>query len=154
MDKKIREEFWRAFEKSPVIMVQLEGVGGHAEPMTAQLDADAHHTIWFYTSRGNRIAAGGAATAQFSSKSHDVFASLAGVLMEETDPATIERHWSKPVEAWFPKGSNDPDLIMLRFEIDHSEVWTVDAGIVGMFKLLTGQDVRSSEIGKHAIGVV
>lgn len=154
MDSKIREEFWHAFEKSPVIMIRLDGSSDHAAPMTAQLDKDAHHAIWFYTSRGNRIAAGGRAVAEFSSKGHDVFASLSGTLTEETDPATIDRHWSKPVEAWFPKGRNDPDLVMLRLDIGHSEVWTVDAGIIGTFKLLTGQDVRSSDLGKHAIGVV
>ena len=154
MDKKIREEFWHAFGKSPVVMIRLDGAGGHAEPMTAQLDPDAHHTIWFYTARGNRIATGGAAMAQFSGKGHDVFACLAGTLVEETDQATIDRHWSKAVEAWFPKGRTDPDLIMLRFEIANSEVWTVDPGIIGRFKLLTGQDLRYSELGQHAVGVV
>ena len=51
MNKEIREEFWKSFEKSPFIMIRREDGGGHAEPMTAQLDRDAHHAIWFFTSR-------------------------------------------------------------------------------------------------------
>ena len=154
MDKKLREEFWQSFEKSPFIMIRLEDQGGHAEPMTAQLDKDAHHTIWFYTSRQNRVATGGKAMAQFSGKGHDVFACLSGTLTEETDRARFEKHWSKQVEAWFPGGKSDPQLIMLRYEIDSAEVWTVDPGLIGKFKLLTGQDVDPSEIGEHAVGLV
>ena len=61
MKKELRDEFWTSFEDSPYVMIRLEGIGGHAEPMTAQLDRDARHTIWFFTTRNNRIAAGGAA---------------------------------------------------------------------------------------------
>ncbi len=154
MEKKLREEFWHAFEKSPFVMIRLEDVGGHAEPMTAQLDRDAHHTIWFYTSRGNRIAAGGSAMAQFASKGHDVFACLKGRLVEETDRGRFERHWSNAVESWFPEGRNDPNVMMLRFEIENAEVWTADLGIAGTFKLLTGSTVRPDEMGDHAVGLV
>ena len=154
MDKKLREEFWHSFEKSPFIMLRLENHGGHAEPMTAQLDKDAHHTIWFYTSRQNRVATSGKAMAQFAGKGHDIFACLSGTLVEETDRARFEKHWSKQVEAWFPGGKNDPQLIMLRYEIDSAEVWSVDPSLIGKFKLLTGQDVAPSEIGDHAVGLV
>ncbi|MCW1429775.1 pyridoxamine 5'-phosphate oxidase family protein [Novosphingobium sp. JCM 18896] len=154
MKKELREEFWHAFEKSPFIMLRLEGNGGHAEPMTAQLDKEAIHTIWFFTSKDNRIAAGGRAMAQFSAKGHDVFACLAGNLVEETDQARIDKHWSKEVEAWFPQGRHDPNLKMLRFEIDDAEVWTVELGLFGTFKMLTGQEVKSSEMGQHATGLV
>src|SRR5262245_34249941 len=118
MKKELREEFWQAFEKSPFIMIRLDGAHGHAEPMTAQLDREALHTIWFFASRNNRISAGGRAMGQFSAKGHDLFACLAGTLVEEADKARIDKHWSKEVEAWFPAGRNDPNLLMLRFEID------------------------------------
>lgn len=154
MEKKLRDEFWHAFEKSPFIMIRLENSGDHAEPMTAQLDRDAHHTIWFFTSRDNRIAGGGKAMAQFSGKGHDVFACLSGNLAEETDRARFDKHWSKQVAAWFPKGRDDPNLLMLRFEIASAEVWTADPGLVGTFKLLTGNAIRSDEMGKHEVGLV
>lgn len=154
MKKEIREEFWKSFEDSPFIMIRLEGAGGHAEPMTAQLDRDAHHQIWFFTSRTNRIGAGGQAMAQFSSKGHDVFACLSGTLSEETDRAVFDKHWNKAAEAWFEGGRNDPNLVMLRYDIDNAEVWTADPGIVGKFKMLTGMDVKSDELGKHAVGLV
>jgi general stress protein 26 len=154
MKKELREEFWKSFEDSPYIMIRLDEGGGHAEPMTAQLDRDARQTIWFFASRSNRIAPGGLAMAQFSSKGHDVFACLAGTLVDETDQAIWDKHWNQYVEAWFPGGRNDPNLKMLRFEIDNAEVWTADPGVIGRFKLLAGTRVTSDELGDHAVGLV
>jgi general stress protein 26 len=154
MKKELSEEFWHAFDKSPFIMIRLEGAGGHSEPMTALLDKDALHTIWFFAARHNRIAAGGRAMAQFGAKGHDLFACLAGTLVEETDQARIDKHWSKQVEAWCPQGRHDPNLLMLRFEIDDAEIWTVDPGLLGTFKMLTGSAIRTSEMGEHAVGLV
>jgi general stress protein 26 len=122
--------------------------------MTAQLHRDAHHQIWFYASRQNRIAAGGHAMAQYSSKGHDVFACLSGTLVEEIDDAIIDKHWNRYAETWFPGGRNDPNLMMLRFEIAEAEVWTADPGVIGRFKLLTGSKVSSDELGEHAVGLV
>ena len=154
MDKDIQHEFWKAFDKSAFVMLRLESAGGHAEPMTAQLDRDALHAIWFFTSRGNRIATGGKAMAQFSSKGHDVFASLLGNLVEETDRAVWDKHWSREAAAWFPKGREDASAMMLRFDIEDAEVWTADPGIIGTFKLITGGNVATDELGKHAVGRV
>lgn len=155
MKAEIREEFWHAMEHSPYVMISLRGAGTvHAEPMTAMLDRDARHTVWFFTSKQNRIAPGGRAMAQFAAKGHDVFACLSGSLSVENNPAIRDKHWSKMVEAWFPGGKNDPNMLMLRFEIDDAEVWTADLGIVGTFKMLTGQTVNTSEMGEHERGLV
>jgi len=154
MKKELRDEFWKSFDKSPFIMIRLENGGGHAEPMTAQLDKDAHHAIWFFAARHNRIAAGGRAMAQFSSKGHDLFACLAGNLVEEKDQGVFDKHWSPAAEAWFPKGRDDPSVMMLRFDIEDAEIWTADPGIIGKFKLLTGSKMTAGDVGDHAVGVV
>ena len=154
MKKEIREEFWQSFEDSPFIMMKLNGTSGHAEPMTAQLDREAHHEIWFFTSRDNRIAPGGAAMGQFVSKGHDVFACVAGTLVEETREEIWDKHWSRFAESWFPNGRNDPNVIMLRLDIDEAEVWVSDMSLKGKFKLLTGMEIKPSEAGEHAVGLV
>jgi len=150
MTNTIRTDFWKALEHSPFLMVHLRGDPAHSLPMTAQLDRNADHEFWFYTSRDNRLAAGGSAMAQFASKGHDLFACIAGTLQEETDPAVIDRYWSKQVEAWYPGGRNDPKLLMLRFELGDAEIWTVDMGVKGFFKLMTGQTIPPQEAGRHA----
>lgn len=152
MKNLLNDEFWKSFAKSPITMIRLEGSNNHAVPMHAQLDADAHHQIWYFTANTSRIAAGGRAMAQFMSKGHDLFACISGTLVEETETAVRDRHWSNELEAWFPNGRNDPKVIMLRFEIEDSEVWTVDSGPVTSFKLLTGIPIKETEAGDHEVG--
>jgi general stress protein 26 len=154
MDKDTRETFWKAFADSPYIMMQLENSSDHAEPMTAQLDRDAHHAIWFFLARDNRIAPGGPAMGQVATKGHDIFACISGILTEETDTAIREKQWNNMVEAWFPNGKNDPSVLMLRFDIKDSEVWISDVSITGKFKMLAGLAIKPSESGDHAVGAV
>ena len=87
--------------------------------------------------------------AQFVSKDHDLFACIEGRLVEETDPAVIDRYWSNAVEAWYPGGRDDPNLLMLRFELGDAEIWTSDSSATGFFKLLTGAKVEGREVGDH-----
>jgi general stress protein 26 len=154
MDKDTQETFWKEFASSPYIMMRLNGSNEHAEPMTAQLDKDAHHAVWFYLARDNRIAAGGAAIGQVATKGHDVFASITGTLTEETDPSVREKHWDNVVEAWFPNGKNDPNVLMHRFDIDDSEVWISDTSLQGSLKRLVGVGVKAREAGEHGSGPV
>jgi general stress protein 26 len=146
----IRERFWSELSASPFLMVKLNGSTEHAVPMTAQLDPDANHAFWFYTSRDNRLAAGGPAMAQFAGKDHYLFACIAGKLVQESDPAVIDRYWSKDVEAWYPQGRNDPSLLMLRFDLGNAEIWRSDMSLKGVFKQLFGGDVRDEMKDKHA----
>lgn len=150
----LQNKFWRSFAKSPITMIKLDDSVSHAEPLHAKLDKDAHHQIWFFTSRTNRLAHGGRAMAQFASKDHDLFACMSGTVVEEVDPALCEKLWSNEEEAWFPNGREDPNAIMLRFDIDDAEVWTVEPGIAGKFKLMTGIPIEQKEVGEHGVGQI
>lgn len=141
---------WNAMSDSPFIMIGLNSSAGHQEPMTAQLDEDAESAFWIYTTAANRIASGGPAKAQYVSKGHDLFACIYGHLVVETDPKIIDRYWSKHVASWYPDGRNDANLRMMRFELQDAEIWTVDPGITGKLKLLTGARVDPDKMGDHA----
>ena len=148
----IKKEFWNELADSRFVMLGLTNESQHAIPMTAQLDPDADSCFWFYTTKDNRVAKGGPAMAQFISKGQDIFACIKGTLNEETDEAVIDRYWSKPVAAWYEGGRQDPNLLMLRFDLDDAEIWHSDPSLKGMFKLMTGKtiDKKSSEMGEHA----
>lgn len=154
MDEETRATFWKAFQPSPIIMMRLQGSAEHPEPMTAQLDRNAHHAIWLFARRGNRIAGGGKAVGQVVTINHNVFASISGSLIEETDPTVRDRHWSNAVESWFPGGRDDPDVVMLRFDMEDAEVWTTHIGVQGAFSLLTGQPIDQDKAGEHMLGAV
>ena len=148
---EIRDGFWKALAAGPTVMLALDASTHAAEPMRAQLDRDAHGAIWFFTSRDNRCAAGGAAHAQFVAKGQDQFASISGRLVEERDAAVLDRFWSNPIAAWYPQGRTDANLLVLRFELDSAEIWQPELGLTGGFKILTGMTLKPSEVGKHAV---
>ncbi len=146
--KELRHKFWNAFADSPFVMLQLDSDPDGAAPMTAQLDPDANHAIWFFTSRDNRFATKGPATATFSSKGHDVFARFHGVLSEENSRERLDKQWSNFVEAWFPGGKDDPKLLMLRMDLGDASIWAGELGVIGMAKMAIGMDVRDKVAGQ------
>lgn len=146
---ELRHEFWEALADSPFIMLQLDADPGSAAPMTAQLDKDADHAIWFFTSRDNRFAAMGAATASFAAKDHDLFARFAGILVEETSRERLDKQWSNFVEAWFPAGKDDPNLLMLRMDLGDASIWSGELGALATAKMALGMNVRDEVAGKQ-----
>ena len=148
--EEIKRDLWRKMAESPYVMVGLEGDGRHSEPLTAQLDPDQVDTLWFFVGKDNRAAGGGHAMAQFVSKGHDFFACLAGTVTQNNDRAMIDKLWSNHVEAWFPGGKDDPNLALLRFDIDSAELWETDISLAGRVKMLFGGKITASDDSSHA----
>ncbi|HLV07262.1 MAG TPA: pyridoxamine 5'-phosphate oxidase family protein [Croceibacterium sp.] len=146
---RLKQKFWTELADSPFLFLQLDADPHAAVPMTAQLDRQAHGTIWFFTSRTGPFAPGGAATATFSSKGHDLFARFSGTLSEETNQSRLEEEWSPAIEAWFPGGKNDPDLLMLRMDLNQAEIWNANLGFIDTAKMLLGFDVRQDAEDDH-----
>lgn len=149
--QKLKEHLWEKLEKGPFIMMGLTGDQSHSEPLTAQLDPDQVDTIWFFIGRDSRLAKGGKAMAQFVSKGQDFFACLSGNAAIDNNPALIDKLWSKAVEAWFPGGKNDPNLALLRFDVEDAELWESDLSLAGKLKLLFGGKISGEDSGSHAV---
>lgn len=147
--QKLKHQFWSALGSSPYVFLQLDSAPSTAVPMTAALDTDANSAIWFFTSRDNALAKGGPATATFVAKGHDLFARFTGVLSEETSRARLEEEWNNFVEAYFPGGKDDPNLIMLRMDLGEAEIWNADVGIGTMIRMALGRDVREETRDDH-----
>lgn len=148
---ELKRHLWKHMSHSPFLMIGLTGDNLHSEPLTAQLDEDQVDTLWFFIGKDNRLAKGGAATAQFVSKGHDFFASLAGSVQVHNDFAMIEKLWSRQAEAWFPGGKDDPNLALLRFDIDNAELWETDMSLTGKAKMVFGGTIRADEAGSHTL---
>lgn len=148
--KDIKTDFWNALADSPFLFLQLDSDPHTAVPMTAQLDKEASSAIWFFTGKDHALAKGGPATATFSGKSNQLFARFTGILTEETSRERLDKQWSQVIEAWFPGGKTDPNLLMLRMDLGKAEIWNSDLGFVDNAKMLMGFDMREEARGKHA----
>ncbi len=81
--------------------------------------------------------------AAFSAKGHELFASIHGNVSVDMDRAVIERLWNPFIAAWFD-GKDDPNLVLLRFDPEHAEVWLNESNMLAGVKLLFGVDPRKA----------
>ena len=146
--QEVAAKFLEKLKASPFVMIGLTD-GQHSEPMNVKTDDDQPNTLFVFSAKDNRIAAGGSAMAQFVGQGHDFFACLAGTVSEETDRATFDKLWDNRVEAWFPNGKADARLN--RFDIDSAELWETDVSVSGRLKMLFGGTIKGEESSSHAV---
>lgn len=148
-EAQIEARFWKTLAGDRTAMLGLTGAGdGHSQPMTAQILHDEHTRgpIWFFSSKETDLvrALGGSkrAMVHFSSKGHDLFASIQGELTTDDSRAIIDRLWNPFVAAWYEGGKEDPKLQLLRFDPDHAQVWLNENSMLAGVKLLLGRDPK------------
>ena len=144
--QELEKKFWKELASQRTMMLGLDGQDdGHVRPMTAQFEDD-RSPIWFFTSKDNalvtQVASADRAIASFTSKGHDLFASLHGRLRLDNDRATIERLWNPFVAAWFEGGKDDPKLALLRLDAERAEIWLNASSLVSGVKMLFGVDPK------------
>ena len=153
--QELETKLWKALGSDRTLMLGLDGVeDGHARPMTAQFEND-RGPIWFFTSKENTLlhaleqGTRDRAIATFSSKGHDLFATIHGSLSVDNDRATLDRLWNRFVAAWF-EGKDDPKLALLRLDPERAEIWADASSVLSGVKLLLGMDPKKDYRGKVA----
>ncbi|QZH74886.1 MAG: pyridoxamine 5'-phosphate oxidase family protein [Erythrobacter sp.] len=147
--KELKQDFWKALNASPFVFLHLDNEPHNAVPMTAQLDKDADSEVWFFTRKDHTLAKGGPATATFAGKDNQLFARFSGTLSHERSRERLEKQWNQIIEAWFPGGKDDPNLLMLRMDLGQAEIWNSDLGFVDNVKMLLGFDSRDEAKKEH-----
>ena len=145
----LEEKFWHALESDRIMMLGIDGAeDGHTRPMTARVDGH-EAPIWFFTLRDDvlirKLGPESRATATFVSKGHEIFAALQGALSVETNRATVERLWNRSLEEWYPRGKEDPTLVLLRFDAERAEIWHHDSSVFAGTKKLLGSHLRTEQ---------
>jgi general stress protein 26 len=143
---ELEARFWKALKSEMTMMLGIAGVAeGHARPMTAQIEGD-RGPIWFFTSSETEIVEKldrkRRAIATFTSKGHDIFATVHGKISLEKDPAVLDRLWNRFVAAWFEGGKDDPKVRMLRLDPDEAEIWLDGSSLLAGLRLLLGADPK------------
>jgi len=161
---KLESKLWKAIKDDRTVMLGLAGVEeGHSQPMTAQIlhDEDERGPIWFFTSKDSDLVKSlndsHRAIVHFSSKGHDLFASLHGELRLDNDRRVIDELWNAFIAAWYEGGKDDPKLQLLRLDAEHAQVWLNENNLWAAVKLLMGRDPKQEykekvgdvQLGRH-----
>jgi general stress protein 26 len=154
--QELTDKLFDGLKSDMTMMLGLDGVeDGHARPMTVQLDGDDRKHIYFFSSTENAIvqklgSSAGRSIATYTSKGHDVFATIHGNISKTNDRALIDRLWNKYVAAWYKEGKDDPKLALLCLTADSAEIWEDASSMLAGIKALIGIDPKTDYKDKVA----
>jgi general stress protein 26 len=103
----------------------------HSCPMATQ-DVDNEGVIWFFTGNNTEkveaIKTDQRVNLAYSDASSQRYVSVTGNAELMRDHIKAKKLWSPLYQAWFPKGLDDPDLILLRVHVLQAEYWHASEG--------------------------
>lgn len=100
----------------------------------ATLKADEAGNLWFFTSAASGkvddIARDPHVNLSYAHPGKHLYVSVVGVASVLRDRARIDELWSPAMRTFFPAGKNDPDLMLLKVEVESAEYWRSASGLV------------------------
>ena len=99
----------------------------HSRPMSSNGDIDPDGDIWFFTGiSSNKVTEVGRApqvNLSFADPKNQRYVSVTGPAELIRDKNKIEELWKPEFKMWFPKGTDDPDIALLRISLVKAEYW-------------------------------
>ena len=151
-----RKKVWALIKDIRIAQLVTVGKddGLRSRPM-ATSNREFDGTLWFLTSltsgKTEEISSEGNVLLVYSEPAKSEYVSLTGKAAIVQDKDKIAECWSEPARIWFPKGKDDPNLGLIRVDVDRAEYWDNPGGkavlIYGYaLAALTG---KTPEIGDH-----
>ena len=104
-----------------------------SRPMGTQR-ASFDGNLWFFTHASEpkvqEIKRHPNVNVSFANPDDNEYVSLSGRAALVHDRAKMTELWQKPLKTWFPKGLDDPDLALLKVEVEHAEYWDQNGGLL------------------------
>jgi general stress protein 26 len=101
----------------------------HAHPLTVQeteFDGDLWFVIGRHASAVTDIAGDARVGVSFSAS--DAWLSITGTAHVVDDTARLREQWNAALEAWFPNGPEDPEVVLLKVDAEGAEYWDSPGG--------------------------
>ena len=113
-----------------------------ARPMGI-VQKDFEGTLWFFTSRSSEkveeLEHDNEVCVTFANPKTTDYVSMSGSVSISRDYRKIDELWNTPTAAFFPKGKDDPDLILLRVDVERAEYWdSKSSKMVQLYEFMKG----------------
>jgi len=138
------------------MLTTIDGGTLRSRPMQTQ-EAEFDGDLWFFTStdthKTDEIGKDNRVNVAYASPSDNTYVSVSGTASLVNDKEKIEELWNPILKAWFPKGLDDPTLILLKVSVEQAEYWDSASStvvqVVGFVKaLVTGERADGGDHGK------
>ncbi|MBA4186303.1 MAG: pyridoxamine 5'-phosphate oxidase family protein, partial [Acidobacteria bacterium] len=95
-----------------------------SRPMQTQ-EAEFDGDLWFFTStdthKTDEIEKDRRVNVSYAAPDSNTYVSVSGTAALVNDKEKIEELWNPILKAWFPKGLDDPTLILLKVSVEQAE---------------------------------
>lgn len=99
----------------------------HSRPMFANSEVDSEGAIWFFTYASSHkvleIQRHQEVNVSFSSPEQQRYISISGLAQLVTDRNKLQQLWKPELQTWFPKGLEEPDIALLKVNINMASYW-------------------------------
>jgi general stress protein 26 len=143
--KKLREMI-KDINIAMLTTIDDNGQTLRSRPMaTQQVEFDGD--LWFFTGldspKVDEVQEKRFVNVSYVHKNHERFVSMSGWGTIVTDMGKKEELWNPAFKIWFPNGLDDPNLALLKIEVEQGEYWegsnNVQLMVSAVKTLLTGQ---------------
>lgn len=127
-----------------------------SRPMASQ-EIEFDGDLWFLTGRSSgkihSIENNQKINLSYADPGHSRYVSVFGHAEIVDDKEKAKELWNPIYKAWFPKGLEDPELILLKIHVEGAEYWDSPSGkfvqLIGFAKALaTGEPYKGGK-GEH-----
>jgi general stress protein 26 len=135
-----------------------EGHALHSRPM-ATLKPNESGSLYFLTDKDSakiyEVKKDSQVNLSYSNPSDNVYASVSGTAKAYRDEAKISELYTEDMKAWFPKGKEDPSIMVLEISIEKAEYWDSPSGLLSraygyVRSVVTGEASDSNDVNQHA----
>lgn len=143
----------KLLENIDIAMLTTVGAEGYlvSRPLsTQQASFDGRH-VWFFTEADSpkvgEIHRHPKVNLAYASKSRNTYVSIAGDARVSRDQGRIDALWNDALKAFFPKGKNDPNLVLLEIEVRTVEYWDGPGSLLGkVISFVVARVTRKEEV--------
>ena len=133
------------------LMVTVSNGEVTARPIGIVGDEEFDGSLWFITDKRSRkvaaIESGATTTLLFQNDKNGDYLQLTGRASVVDDRATLERLYTTLQRTWFPKGLDDPNITLVRFDADGGNYWDSHDSYVRL-AVAFAKSIVSGEPGK------
>ncbi|MES2766781.1 MAG: pyridoxamine 5'-phosphate oxidase family protein [Bacteroidota bacterium] len=124
-----------------------------SRPMSVQ-EEKFDGTLWFFTQdnspKAGEIKREHEVNVSFAKPEDNRYVSVSGKATISHDKEKMKKFWNPAYKAWFPKGLDDPNICLLKINVEKAEYWDSPGSavihLIGFVKALaTGEEYEPGE---------
>ena len=133
----------------------------HSRPMSVNGEIDPDGDMWFFTRASSHkvgeVQHSPKVNASFADLKSQRYVSVSGNAQIVRDRQKIEELWKPEFKMWFPEGTDDPDIALLKVNLEKAEYWDSPSSTVAYVlklakSIVTGKEAEYGENKKIDLG--